>query len=350
MATQNFSSALCAPEGSPSYAKANPGYGKRSAPDQPPPRPDDFSLLPERERYIAGYVDKLPDGAAMDIKSLAKDLPLYGQMAVGSALRALGVAGYLRQVRCLAPGGDHVRWVTRTYWSRTDREDEWWNAFLTDEEPRPAPDVVAVVPPPPWVPAEAADPAVTAPAVTAPAAVVAVLVPKQLTSTPRTLTHRAPAQRTPEQHSPAYLALARLGRSDPRLALSAADCAVLEGQAAEWLDRGVNTEYLAQALTAGLPERVDSPVGLLRRRLRDKIPPRIPSAPAPASTGTPAPRLMVECTECGTPGRPEALPDGLCALCRTPAPEAVIVSTPEPPAERDIHALVGNLRDLLKAP
>lgn len=262
-------------------------------------------------------------------------------MAVGSALRALGVAGYLRQVRCLASGGDQVRWVTRTYWSRTARENEWWNAFLTAEEPRPAPDVVVVaVAPPPWVPAEAAAPAVTAPAPTA----VAAVVPTQ-----RTPTQPAPTPRTPEQYSAAYLALAQLGRNEPRLTLSAADCAVLEEQAAEWLDRGVNTEYLAQALTAGLPERVDSPVGFLRRRLRDKIPPRLPSAPA--STAAPAARLMVECTECATPGRPEALPDGLCALCRTqPAPEAVVVSAPEPPAERDIHALVGNLRSLLKAP
>ncbi|MDF6022305.1 hypothetical protein LWJ43_28280 [Streptomyces sp. JH34] len=45
--------------------------------------------MPERERHIAGYVDRLPDGAAMDIKSLARSLPLYGQMAVSSALKAL---------------------------------------------------------------------------------------------------------------------------------------------------------------------------------------------------------------------------------------------------------------------
>ncbi|MEU2251170.1 MarR family transcriptional regulator, partial [Streptomyces sp. NPDC019224] len=93
MATQHLSPAppspaLPTPSRSAPYPKAGPGYGKRTVPDQRPPAADDFVFLPERERYIAGYVDTLPDGAAMSIKSLAKSQPLYGQMAVGSALRA----------------------------------------------------------------------------------------------------------------------------------------------------------------------------------------------------------------------------------------------------------------------
>ncbi|MFD9503563.1 hypothetical protein [Streptomyces sp. NPDC060035] len=75
MAIEHTNSSLRAPASSRPYAKANPGYGKRSVPDQYPPRADDFVLMPERERHIAGYVDKLPVGAAMDIKSLAKNLP-----------------------------------------------------------------------------------------------------------------------------------------------------------------------------------------------------------------------------------------------------------------------------------
>lgn len=51
---------------------AKPGYGKRSAPDQRPHTPHDFALLPTRERYVAGFVDHLPEGAAMSIKTLAK--------------------------------------------------------------------------------------------------------------------------------------------------------------------------------------------------------------------------------------------------------------------------------------
>ncbi|MEW1691478.1 MarR family transcriptional regulator [Streptomyces sp. NPDC091265] len=350
MATVNFSSAPRPPECSPPYARANPGYGKRSAPSQLPPRADDFALLPERERFIAGYVDKLPDGAAMDIKSLAKSLPLYGQMAVGSALRALGVAGYLRHVRCPAAGGDQVRWVTRTFWSRTARDNEWWGTFLAAEEACTAPEPVSSLP----VPAPATG---SVPAPLSGSALGAVEAEDESEDAQTPSPARAPVlprQRNPQPApvvpSPAYAALARLGRVEPRLTLSAADCTVLEELAAAWLARGVDTEYLTQALVAGLPERVDSPVGFLRRRLRDKIPPHIPAAPA---TGVaPPPRLMVECSECRTPGRPEALPDGLCQQCRTPVPDTVpdTVAPAEAPVERDIHALVGNLRDLLKAP
>ncbi|MET8742494.1 MarR family transcriptional regulator, partial [Streptomyces sp. NPDC004728] len=74
----DLSSASCASASSRAHPKARPGYGKRSVPAQHPPHEADFALLPERERHIAGYVDALPDGAAMDIKSLARSQPLYG--------------------------------------------------------------------------------------------------------------------------------------------------------------------------------------------------------------------------------------------------------------------------------
>ncbi|MGQ4356775.1 MarR family transcriptional regulator [Streptomyces drozdowiczii] len=293
MAAQNFSPALPSYSRSAPYPKASPGYGKRAVPGQCPPAADDFAFLPERERYIAGYVDRLPDGAAMGIKSLAKCQPLYGQMAVGSASRALAVAGHLRQVRCAVGDGESIRWVTRTFWSRTARDNEWWTAFLAAEESRcaPQPAVAPVGPPPPWVPAEpAATDAVEAP----PSAPV---LPKQ----------RAEESQGP---SPAYLALAGLGRTDARLALSAADCVALEQLAAQWFARGVDADYLTRALTAGLPEAVDSPVGFVRRRLRDKLPPHLPAA-----RDVPGRRLMVECADCGAFGKAEVFRDGLCGPC-----------------------------------
>ncbi|MFD9292437.1 MarR family transcriptional regulator [Streptomyces sp. NPDC060030] len=319
MAIQHLSSAPSAPASSRPYPMANPGYGKRSAPDQHPRCAQDFMLLPLRERNIAGFIDQLPDGAAMDVKGLAKQLPLYGQQAVGSALKALSVAGYLRRVRCLVSGeGGQVRWVFRTFWSRTARDNEWWGALMAAEVQRAAvPEPVAVV---------------------APAA--APVVPEQRAQ------EREPVA---EGHSPAYAALAKLGRVDARLALSAADCAVLEPLAAEWFTRGVDADYLVRALVAGLPAGVDSPVGLVRRRLTDKIPPQVPTAPVPPASGTPVRRVMMECTRCGVPGRTEALPDGLCRVCRQPdegAPEAPA----ELPAERDVRTYVAELRDLLKAP
>ncbi|MBK6047327.1 MarR family transcriptional regulator, partial [Streptomyces sp. MBT55] len=133
MATQHHSSAPPAPAVSAAYPMAKPGYGKRSAPGQQARNRHDFALLPTRERYVAGFVDHLPDGAAMSVKQLAKQLPLYGQQAISTALKALSVAGHLRRVRCAVGAGDETRWVFRTFWSRTARDNEWWNSYLATE-------------------------------------------------------------------------------------------------------------------------------------------------------------------------------------------------------------------------
>lgn len=335
MATENLSLALRAPAASHPYARAHPGYGKRTTPGQRPSRADDFALLPERERYVAGYVDRLPEGGAMDVKSLAKSLPLYGQMAVGSALRALGVVGHLRRVRCQIVGeGGQARWVTRTFWSRTAHDSEWWDTFTrTGTGGDPA---ASAAGPEGTDPVEPAHPSPASPP---------PLVPEQRTAPAKSLAG----------HSPAYLALARLGRTEPRLALSAADCTALEGLAAAWLDRGVNTDYLTQALTAGIPAQIGSPVGFVRRRLTDKIPPQLPGTAAESRSDLPVRRVMMECTECGAPGPPEALPDGLCRRCRTSTPDAdadtaASNATAEVPADRDINATVANLRNLMRTP
>ncbi|MFF3121356.1 MarR family transcriptional regulator [Streptomyces sp. NPDC057908] len=325
MAVSDLSPAPRVSASSRSHPKAKPGYGKRSVPDQRTPHEGDFALLPERERHIAGYVDALPEGAAMDIKSLARSQPLYGQMAIGSALRALGVAGHLRHVRCLSGEGDQVRWVTRTFWSRTARDNEWWSAFLAAEERHPAPQDAtgSAPPPPPWAAAAPAAPGVDASSeapTSVPEQPPVTTVPQQRTAEPEPVLMPVPVpQATVDRPSPAFLVLARLGRTDSRLALSAADCAALEQAAAEWFARGVDADYLTHALTAGLPASVDSPFGFVRRRLRDKLPPRLLAA-SPAAPGTPVRRLMVECTECGAPGRPEAFRDGLCRPCREPDP------------------------------
>ncbi|WP_328949183.1 MarR family transcriptional regulator [Streptomyces sp. NBC_00184] len=324
MAVQNFSPALPAPAVAAPYPMAQPGYGKRSAPGQLPARPDDFALLPLRERYIAGFIEHLPEGASMSVKCLAKQIPLYGQQAIASALTALSVAGHLRRVRCAIGVGDEVRWVFRTFWSRSARDSEWWANCLTPGVPQ---SVQAPMPAPAPVPASVPVPAP-----------VPCAVPPQ----------RPAAPPVPEGSSRAYLALAGLGRIDTRLPLSAEDCSVLEGLAEQWFARGVNADYLTSALTAGLPAQVDSPVGFLRRRLVDKLPPAMPTAPTPPPAGTPAPRVMMECTDCGAPGPAAALPDGLCRDCRQHAAPAEPV--PVPPAERDVTALVAGLRDLLKAP
>jgi hypothetical protein len=337
---------------------AKPGYGKRSAPDQQARTQHDFALLPTRERYVAGFIDHLPEGAAMSVKTLAKQLPLYGQQAISTSLTGLSVAGHLRRVRCAVGVGDETRWVFRTFWSRTARDNEWWNTYLATEQaalataPVPEAPVPGMAPPPPWASVEAPPPASEGPD--------AEQVPEP-TAVPRQRTHAqaldtepalpapgavpAAPQVSEARRSPAYLALARLGRDDCRLTLSADDCAALEDQAAKWLARGVGVDYLTSALTAGLPAKVGSPVGLLRRRLTDKMPPRLPTEKA--QPATPSRRVLVECTDCGRPGHPEALRDGLCRPCReTHSPRD---ETPPHPAEiTDVKAHMANLRDLLK--
>ncbi|MGY0492249.1 hypothetical protein [Streptomyces sp. WG-D5] len=241
---------------------ASPGYGKRGTPDQGPLRRDSFAHLPLRARYLASFIDALPEHAAMDAKTLAKAQPLYGQAAVRSALNELSAAGHLRRVRRLADG-DVTRWVFHTYWSRTARGDEWWARFLGGDVPEPE----AAVPP-------------------------------------------APAR------SDAYRRLAQLGLRDTRLTLSAADCAALEAAAVEWLAREPDPQLFTQAMTAGLPAVVHAPRAFLAGRLRDKLPPQRVRV-SPAAAPTPVRRGLMECTDCGRPGRPEALPGGLCRGCRS---------------------------------
>ncbi|KUN99698.1 hypothetical protein AQJ67_25335 [Streptomyces caeruleatus] len=332
---------------------AKPGYGKRSAPDQAAPRADDFAHLPPREAYLAGFLDRLSDNAAMDAKTVAKAQPLYGQQAVRSALNELSRHGHLRRVRRRAQPGetgvDNVtRWVFHTYWSRTARSNDWWARFLAGDEP--VADEVADVRPQ------------TAPGDVPPQAETEAEPPPN-----------PPARPHP---APAYTALARLGLHDPRLALSASDCEALQALAEEWLARGATPVHLTRSLVAGLPDQVHSPRAFVQHRLRDKMPPELPAAPTaptdPAPPASPGPRRLMECTDCGVPGRPEALPGGLCRGCRgegiqrarggegsdgnavtpvTPVtPERLLSPLTRPAATPDtVRALAGQLRSAVRA-
>ncbi|MEU5420374.1 hypothetical protein [Streptomyces sp. NPDC020667] len=265
MAVADFSPA---PRAAHPYPLARPGYGKRTAPEQAPRRRGDFAHLRPREASIAAFIDRLPEGAAMDAKTLAAQLPDYGQAACLTALRRLSEAGHLRRVTERIKGdGGSWHWVTRSHFSRTARDDAWWTAVLAGD------------------------------------------VPAQ-----RTRSQSQPEPQAPSR-SYAYDALASLGRTDPRMTLSAAECAALEELAVAWLARGASEVELVRALTTGLPPEVHCAGAFARRRLVDKMPPE-------AVVDTPAPTFRIlECTVCRAPGRPEALPGGICRDCRgEPAP------------------------------
>ncbi|MEU7134587.1 hypothetical protein [Streptomyces sp. NPDC046261] len=282
MADANPSAAARAPH---AYPMAKRGYGKKSAPDQSPRTATDFAHLPPREAQVAAFVDRLPEGAAMDAKTLAAQLPAYGQAACRTALRRLSETGHLRRVKEHLKGDDGAyHWVTRSYFSRTARDDAWWTSVLTGETPLP----------------------------------------------------EAPAPR-----SRAYEALAAAGRTDPRMTLSHADCVALEPLAAAWLERGASEAHVVRDLTAGLPSQVHHPAALARRRLVDKLPPeRQPEAPRPRTL------LLLECTVCATPGRPEALPGGLCRDCRG---EPRAAAAPGALSPEEVHAKAALLRVINRA-
>lgn len=259
MTVTQLSAAPLPPQGS-THPMANPGYGKRSAPDQRPRAAADFGHLPPREAAIASYIDRLPDGSDISVKTLAKVLP-YGQCALRTALNRLQAAGHLRRGSECVATDEVMLWVTRTFFSRTARDDAWWTAFTRGDVPRETPQ--------------------------------------------------------PQTRSRAFVLLAALGRTAPSLSLSAAECASLEPQVSEWFERGATTAELMHTLTDGLPTPVHHAASLLRRRLTDKLPPH---RPAPERRTT---LLALECGECRAPGSPEALAGGLCASCRgeaAPAP------------------------------
>ncbi|WP_343286246.1 hypothetical protein [Streptomyces sp. AM 4-1-1] len=243
---------------------ANVGYGKRTASGEGPRTERDFAGLPQREGAVAGYIDRLPEGADISVKTLAKVLP-YGQCALRTALNHLQRAGHLRRGREHLLGSGGSRWVTRTFFSRTARDDDWWAAFTRGD-----------------VPTEPQRPA----------------------------------------RSRAFVLLAALGRTAPALSVSAAECAALEPLVTTWFERGFDERRLTHVLTDGLPAPVHHAAALLRNRLTAKMPPE----PVPATTAVaapPRPLRMLECGLCRAPGGPDALTDGVCGQCRgesAPAP------------------------------
>lgn len=273
MDSTEFSAALPAP----AHPQAKPGYGKRSAPDQLPRTGADFAHLRTREAAIAAYIDRLTEGAAIGYKALAANVADYGQQACAKSLKFLSEAGHLRLVKeHLTVADNSLRWVTRTYFSRTSRDDAWWKAYveslrgvdLTElardrdrDRDRPAE---------PPVPAAPAAPAPTL----------------------------------------AYRTLARLGRTEPRMTLSAAECEALESLAAQWFARGATPDHLTRALTEGLPHPLHSPGAIARNRLESKMPPE------PYQDPTHITRAVMLCIGCEEPETVVTLIRGVCVECR----------------------------------
>ncbi|MFJ8974012.1 hypothetical protein [Streptomyces anulatus] len=275
MAAANLSAALRAP----AHPMAKAGYGKRHAPDQAPPRATDFAGLEPREAAIAAYIDRLSEGAAIGYKVLAEELPDYGQQACRSALDRLTRAGHLRRIRVHVTVADgQMRWVTRTYFSRTARDADWWAAHVRFVRGLDAPGQ----PPAPAAAETAGEP--------------------------------EPGVRAPR--SEAYDVLAGLGRREPRLQLSEGDCVQLEHLVGEWLARGVGREQITQALTSGLPASVHSAGPLLRKRLETKMPPSPALRPENDHPSEQIVGMVIMCLFCDEDETTTTLDHGVCHDCR----------------------------------
>ncbi|MEV7864737.1 hypothetical protein AB0P17_01215 [Streptomyces sp. NPDC088124] len=302
MAYTNSSAALPAA----AHPFANPGYGKRSAPDQRPRGEADFAHLRTREAAIAAYIDRLPEGSAIGYKALAANVADYGQQACGKALRFLSDAGHLRRVKeHLALEDSSFRWVTHTYFSRTARDDEWWKAYvtglrgidLTELERRLREGAGADPAPGAHQDSRAAEQPVRDAEPTPP--------------TPDPAPEPSPNVE-PAPASVAYRTLARLGRTEPRMTLSAAECAALEALAAEWLARGATPDHITRSLTAGLPHPLHSPGAIARTRLESKMPPEPSNTSAPARIT----RALMACISCENDESTALLIRGVCVDCQ----------------------------------
>ncbi|MER6284703.1 helix-turn-helix domain-containing protein [Streptomyces sviceus] len=226
-------------------------------------------------RGLALYIQSLPAGAPVDIKTLAARFP-EGRDRIAAALRDLETHGYLRRTRERTPTG---RIVTRTV--SCNRPGIRGRAGA-DQAPGP---------------------------------------PKKRQPPRKRL---LPAVPQPGYPTPALLqqatdVLAGLRRHDPRLLLSATDTRHLAPGVATWLERDLTPTDVRDALTAHLPtEPLHRPAALLAHRLTAQLPPLPPYRP-PA----PPPDVRHPLQTCDGCDRAFRAPDpGHCRDCRRDLPEA----------------------------
>ncbi|AZS73102.1 DNA-binding protein [Streptomyces lydicus] len=241
---------------------------------------------------LAAHIQSLPEGAPVDIRTLAKRFP-EGRDRIAAALRELEAYGYLERVRRRTDDGRVVTLTlsynnpqaTRARRAREAAEEA--KRRTATEPPRPSPDPAPVRQPP--QPSPAAQPS-SAPQLPEPA--------------------------TRAHHPPAAALLANLRRDDPRLLLSVRDIQRLTPPVAAWLERGATPDAVRSALTTGLPATLRHPAALLAHRLTELLPPPLPAA-SPAAPTRARPSPLQTCDGCDRAFRAPA--PGRCRDCRHPA-------------------------------
>jgi DNA-binding MarR family transcriptional regulator len=239
-------------------------------------------------RGILAYVLSLPNGSQATVTTLTA-ASSEGRERVSRALTELETAGYLKRLRVRGEGG---RITTSVTWSDLREGAEGVaNAQVAPDAGNPAAGPSA------HNPLGGKD--------------------QTLPPTPQTAVtvESAPEGREGGEISRSEKLLAGLVQAERKLHLGAGDIRTLSPLVDEWFALGADERLIVTTLTAGLPEQVSRPAGLIRRRLVEKLPTR--SLAAPAMTLQPSKH---ECPECQRPTR-SAGPCGPCAG-RIPAPAA----------------------------
>ncbi|WP_248001234.1 helix-turn-helix domain-containing protein [Streptomyces sp. RPA4-5] len=255
---------------------------------------------------LAAYIQSLPEGAPVDIRTLAKRFP-EGRGRIAAALRELEAHGYLERVRRRTDDGRMVT-LTLSY-----NNPAATRARRARESAQQAKRRTAVEPPPP-APTNASGKPAPAPAPTpAPEPPLARTDPPHARPEPPP---PPPEPRTRAHHTPAAALLANLRHDDPRLLLSVRDIHRLTPAVAAWLERGASPEAVRNALTTGLPATLRHPAALLTHRLTELLPP----PPPPTARAAPVrPEPLQTCDGCERAFR--APTPGCCRDCRHPARE-----------------------------
>ncbi|TSB13025.1 helix-turn-helix domain-containing protein [Streptomyces benahoarensis] len=250
---------------------------------------------------VATHILSLPEGAAVDIRTLADRFP-EGRDRIAFALRELEAHGYVERVRERVPGG---RFVTRTYafhapdlgraaGGEPGCVREAGEARV--RESREAGETREEKPPPP-APAE----------------------PRPVRSVSPVPRAPPPAAEVPggERHDAATALLVGLRRTDDRLTLPGREVRRLVPAVLTWLDNGATAAAVHRTLTADLPADLKHPAGLLAHRLRELLPPPLPAPAGPAAGEPPGaplrPLPFQTCDGCERAFRGRA--PGLCRDC-----------------------------------
>ncbi|MFE1770022.1 helix-turn-helix domain-containing protein [Streptomyces sp. NPDC059008] len=242
-------------------------------------------------RGLATYIQSLPEGAPVDIRTLAQQ-SREGRDRIAGALRELEAYGYLERVR---QRNDQGRLVTVTISynnpeatrARRAREAAARSVRRSAADPAPEEPAPSAVPEPP--------------------------------PAPKTPPPALPQPRDQHKHHPAGSALlANLRRDDPRLLLSVQDVQRLAPAVAAWLERGVAPDSVRRALTTGLPQPLRSPAALIAHRLAEGLPPPLAAA-APAGPARAQLPPFQTCDGCERAFRAPA--PGRCRDCRHRAAE-----------------------------